>query len=143
MQDATGEGRPPRLAVLQLRGLEHFLPDLLAGLAATGAIEVRPFTVTGPEVLAEALAWTDDPARDALWFEFCWPPFPDLIARTDFAGRRVLVRIHRVEAYEAPHVARCDWSRVDDAIVVSEDMARIVLQSAPLLERTTRLHGRA
>ncbi|TDH59504.1 FkbM family methyltransferase [Dankookia rubra] len=140
MQDAAGEGRRPRLAVLQLRGLEHFLPDLLAGLAAAGAVEVRPFTVTGPEVLAEALAWTDDPARDALWFEFCWPPFPDLIARTDFGGRRVIVRIHRIEAYEAPHVARCDWSRVDDAVVVSEDMARIVLQAAPLLERTTRLH---
>src|SRR6185503_7000951 len=48
MQDAFGVSRPPRLAVLQLRGLEHFLPDLLAGLAASGAVEVRPFTVTGP-----------------------------------------------------------------------------------------------
>src|SRR3954447_6614267 len=140
MQDAPGEGRRPRLAVLQLRGLEHFLPHPLAGLAASGAVEPRAFTVTGPEVLAEALVWTDDPARDALWFEFCWPPFPDLIARTDFGGRRVLVRIHRIEAYETPHVARCPWCKVDDAIVVSEDMARIVLQAAPSLERTTRLH---
>lgn len=140
MQDAAGKGRRPRLAVLQLRGLDHFLPDLLAGLAASGAVEPRAFTVTGPEALAEAMAWADDPARDALWFEFCWPPFPELIARTDFGGRRVVVRIHRIEAYEAPHVARCDWTRVDDAIVVSEDMARIVLQAAPRLERTTRLH---
>lgn len=140
MQDAPGEGRPPRLAVLQLRGLDHFLPDLVAGLAASGAVEPRRFTVTGPEVLAEAMAWADDPARDALWFEFCWPPFPDLIARTDFGGRRVLVRIHRIEAYETPHVARCPWARVDDVIVVSEDMARLVLQAAPLLEQATRLH---
>ncbi len=138
MQDAGEEGRRPRLAFLQLRGLEHFLPDLLAGLAAS--VEVRAFTVTGPGVLEEALAWADDPARDALWFEFCWPPFPELIARTDFGGRRVIVRIHRIEAYETPHVARCDWSRVTDAIVVSEDMARLVLEVAPRLERTTRLH---
>ncbi|RAI61025.1 hypothetical protein DOO78_02545 [Roseicella frigidaeris] len=126
--------------MLQLRGLDHFLPDLLAGLAATGAVEVRVFTVTGPGVLAEALHWADDPTRDALWFEFCWPPFPELIARTEFGGRRVVVRVHRIEAYEAPHVAQCPWPKVDDLVTVSEDMARIVLQAAPLLERTTRLH---
>jgi hypothetical protein len=107
MQDASRGRRPPRLAILQLRGLEHFLPDLAGGLAATGAVEIRRFTATGPAVLAEALAWTDEPARDALWFEFCWPPFPELIADTEFGGRRVLVRIHRIEAYETPHAARC------------------------------------
>lgn len=140
MQDASAGPRPPRLAMLQLRGLEHFLPDLAAGLGATGAVEVRRFTVTGPEVLAEAIHWTDDPARDALWFEFCWPPFPDLLARTEFGGRRVILRLHRIEAYEAPHAARCPWAKVDDVITVSEDMARILLQAAPRLERTTRLH---
>jgi len=132
--------RPPRLAILQLRGLEHFLPDLIAGLATTGTVEVRAFTVTAPEVLEAALAWADDPTRDALWFEFCWPPFPDLIARTEFGSRRVIVRVHRIEAYEAPHVARCRWDRVDDLVTVSEDMARIILQQVPLLEHTTRLH---
>ncbi|NOG71464.1 FkbM family methyltransferase [Roseicella sp. DB1501] len=140
MQGAFRESRPPRLAVLQLRGLEHFLPDLVAGLAASGAVEVRVFTVTGPAVLAEALHWTDDPARDALWFEFCWPPFPELIARTEFGGRRVILRVHRVEAYETLHVAQGPWPKVDDLVTVSEDMARIVLQAAPWLERTTRLH---
>ena len=132
--------RPPRLAVLQLRGLEHFLPDMVAGLSASGQVTVRRFTVTGPEVLAAALAWTDDPARDALWFEFCWPPFPELIARTEFGGRRVIVRVHRIEAYETPHVARCPWHKVSDLITVSEDMRRIVLEQAPLLEQTTRVH---
>src|SRR3954447_13142612 len=140
MQDASRGRRPPRLAVLQLRDLGHFLPDLLAGLAASGALEVRSFAVTGPAVLEEALHWTDDPVQDALWFEFCWPPFPELIARTDFGGRLVLVPMHRIDASETPHVARCLWAKVADAIVVSEDMARIVLQAAPSLERTTRLH---
>lgn len=140
MPAASMGERPPRLAFLQLRGLDHFLPDLAAGLAASGALEVRRFTVSGPDALEAALAWTDDPARDALWFEFCWPPFPDLIARTGFGGRRVILRVHRIEAYEAPHVARCPWEKVTDCVVVSEDMARIVLQAAPRLERTTRLH---
>ncbi|MDO9708806.1 FkbM family methyltransferase [Paracraurococcus lichenis] len=140
MPSASMGERLPRLAFLQLRGLDHFLPDLVAGLAATGAVEPRRFTVTGPEALAEALRWADDPARDALWFEFCWPPFPELLARTDFGERRVILRVHRIEAYEAPHAARCPWDRVTDCVTVSEDMARILLQAAPTLERTTRLH---
>ncbi|WP_235907948.1 FkbM family methyltransferase [Siccirubricoccus phaeus] len=146
MQDApesapsAGAARLPRLAILELRGLEHFLPDLAGGLAASGQVEVRRFPVSGPADLAAALRWTDQPSRDALWFEFCWPPFPELLARTEFGGRRVLLRVHRIEAYETPHVARTPWAAVDDCIVVSEDMARLVRAAAPGIDATTRLH---
>ncbi|HEX7390980.1 MAG TPA: glycosyltransferase family 4 protein [Acidiphilium sp.] len=132
--------RPPRLAMLLLPGLDHFTADLLACLPAASGWEIRPFTVTGTGTLAAALAWTDDAAGDALWFEFCWPPFPALIGATDFGGRRVIVRVHRIEATETPHVANTPWAKVDDVIVVSPDMAERVLKAAPEIAITSRLH---
>jgi len=104
-------------------GLDHFAQDLLARLPDATGWEVRPFA---PSDLPAALAWTDNTATDAVWFEFCWPPFPQLIQQTDFAGRRVIVRVHRIEAYEANYVARTSWAKVDDVVVVSHDMARRV-----------------
>lgn len=96
--------------------------------------------VTGPAPMAAALAWTDDTSRDAVWFEFCWPPFPALIGAIDFAGRRVMVRVHRIEATETSHVAGTPWEKVDDVIVVSPDMEQRVLTAAPEIAVTTRLH---
>jgi glycosyltransferase involved in cell wall biosynthesis len=90
--------------------------------------------------LDAALAWTDRPDLDALWFEFCWPPFPRLIAETEFAGRRVIVRVHRIEAMETTYVAQTPWDKVHDVIVVSADMAARVRRAVPALDRSTRLH---
>ena len=115
----SSASRPPRLAFLTLPELGHFAPDLLRSLPRPGVLEVRHLALRNPrEDLAAALAWADDPARDAIWFEFCWPPIPGLIAETDFAGRRVVVRIHRIEAYGTGHAARAPWHKVDDALVV-------------------------
>lgn len=130
--------RPPRLALMLLPGLDHFAHDLVAALPLPGLLDARAFR--GPAELASALEWACDPARDAVWFEFCWPPWPELIARADFGGRRVVMRVHRIEAYETAHAAQAPWHRIDDAIVVSRDMARILRASAPALDRTTRLH---
>ena len=133
--------RLPRVAFLLRHGLDHFAPDLLAALAAGGRVEPRGFHVEGDRSgLDAALAWTDDPARDALWFEFCWPPFPALIAASDFGGRRVVMRVHRIEAYGTEHAARAPWARIDDAIVVGADMAARLAHAAPALASTTRLH---
>jgi glycosyltransferase involved in cell wall biosynthesis len=132
--------RAPRLAMMMLPGLDHFTADLLTCLPATSAWEVRKFMVTGPASLAAAFAWTDNPLSDAIWFEFCWPPFPAMIAVTDFAGRRVIVRVHRIEATETPFVANTAWKKVDDVIVVSPDMERRVLAAAPVIAMTSRLH---
>jgi glycosyltransferase involved in cell wall biosynthesis len=132
--------RPPRLAFLLLRGLDHFAQDLIALLPHQSGWDVRPFHVSGPADLEAALAWTDRPDRDAVWFEFCWPPFPALIAQTGFGGRRVIVRVHRIEAMETPHVAQTPWHKVDDLIVVSSDMARRVRRVAPEVDQSTRLH---
>jgi glycosyltransferase involved in cell wall biosynthesis/SAM-dependent methyltransferase len=131
--------RLPRLAIAALPGLDHFLPALTRGLAASDAVEVRIFPVRGPSDLPAALAWTDQPERDAVWFEFCWPPFPALIAATDFAGRRVIVRVHRIEVYETDHVARTTWGKVSDLIVVSEDMARCAREARSGIDGLTRL----
>ncbi len=131
--------RPRRLALLTLPGLDHFVADLVAGLPCASGWEVRQFMVTEPRVLQQAMAWADDAAGDALWFEFCWPPFPAMIAAADFGGRRVIVRVHRIEAAETSLVADTAWEKVDDVIVVSPDMRRRVLAAAPEIALTTRL----
>jgi glycosyltransferase involved in cell wall biosynthesis len=132
--------RLPRLAILTLPGLDHFIPDLRRGLHNSACVEVQVFPVTGPADLPKALAWAHNTHTDTLWFEFCWPPFPALIAATDFAGRRVIARVHRIEAYETDHVARADWSQVTDLIVVSQDMARCVRAVRPGIDELLRLH---
>jgi glycosyltransferase involved in cell wall biosynthesis len=126
----------PRLAMMTLPSLDHFTGDLLARLPAASGWDVRNFYWTGPATCAEALAWTND----AIWFEFCWPPFPALIGATDFGSRRVVVRVHRIEATETPHVANTPWEKVHDVIVVSPDMQRRVLAAAPEIEHTSQLH---
>jgi glycosyltransferase involved in cell wall biosynthesis len=126
--------------MLTLSTLDHFTADLLARLPAATGWDVKQFKVTGPEMLAAALAWTDGGASDAIWFEFCWPPFPAMIEVTDFAERRVIVRVHRIEATEAPHVANTAWAKVHDVIVVSPDMRERVIAAAPEILTTTRLH---
>lgn len=132
--------RRPRLALLVLPNFDHFVQDLIDVLPGLTGYDIMPFRVTSPAVFQAALAWTDRPDLDAVWFEFCWPPFPRLIAQTDFGGRRVLVRVHRVEAVETNHVATTPWDKVSDLIVVSTDMAARVRKLVPGLERTTRLH---
>ena len=132
--------RRPRLAFLLLRGLDHFAHDLVAALSEATGWDVRPFHIATQADVDAALVWTDRPELDSLWFEFCWPPFPRLIAETDFAGRRVIVRVHRIEAMETTHVAQTPWHRVQDVIVVSADMAARVRHAAPDLDQTTRLH---
>jgi glycosyltransferase involved in cell wall biosynthesis len=132
--------RAPRLAMMMLPSLDHFTADLLAFLPAESGWEVRKFLVMGPASLPAALAWADDPSCDAIWFEFCWPPFPALIAATDFGGRRVIVRVHRIEATETPHVANTPWEKVHDVIVVSPDMQRRVLTVAPEIGLVSRLN---
>jgi glycosyltransferase involved in cell wall biosynthesis len=132
--------RPPRLAFILLRGLDHFAHDLIARLPEATGWEVRGFLLNRLTDFHAALAWTDRPASDALWFEFCWPPFPHLIAETAFGGRRVIVRVHRIEAMETNHVAQTPWQKVSDLVVVSSDVAARVRLAAPALSSATRLH---
>src|SRR3954467_12401189 len=119
-------GRRPRLAFLLLPTMDHFTHDLIGRLPALTRWEIQGFKVTSPAAIASAFAWTDRPDIDALWFEFCWPPFPQVIAQADFAGRRVIVRVHRIEAMETDHVAQTQWHKVTDVLVVSTDMAERV-----------------
>jgi len=123
-----------------LAGLDHFAHDLIARLPAPGALEVKAFYLRSLADLDAACIWANDAARDALWFEFCWPPFPALIAQYDFGGRRVIMRVHRIEAYETPYAATAPWHKIDDVIVVSEDMAARLLAQAPVLPQSTALH---
>ena len=134
--------RAPRLALLTLPSLDHFTGDLLEHLPAVAGWEVRNFRITNahPSALIPVFAWLDEPSRDALWFEFCWPPFPAMIRATEFGGRRVIVRVHRIEATETSHVENTPWEKVNDVIVVSPDMRRRVLTAAPEIEVTSRLH---
>jgi glycosyltransferase involved in cell wall biosynthesis len=139
--DQSPINRRPRLAFLLLPGLDHFTPELIDGVRSASGWEVRAFRISSPADFHTALAWANRPRVDALWFEFCWPPFPHLIAETDFGGRRVIVRVHRIEATETPHVAQTPWHKVDDVIVVSTDMAARMRRIVPGLDRSTRLHS--
>ncbi len=132
--------RAQRIAFMLLPGLDHFTHDLIASLPVPGEVEVKPFPVRGLNDLDAACAWADDAARDTIWFEFCWPPFPAMIAQYDFGGRRVLMRVHRIEAYETSHAASAPWHKIDDVIVVSEDMASRLLAQVPGLRNATALH---
>lgn len=132
--------RNPRLAIFTIPTLDHFLPDIVLRLPSASTWDVRIFSIAAPTALQAALAWTDDPNNDSLWFEFCWPPFPHLIETTDFGGRRVIMRVHRIEAAETMHVANMAWAKVDDVIVVSHDMYQRVLTAAPEVGLINRLH---
>jgi hypothetical protein len=57
--------RAPRLAFMLLPGLDHFAHDLIAGLPATGALEVKPFNLRSPADLNAACAWANDADRHA------------------------------------------------------------------------------
>lgn len=131
--------RPARLAIATIPTLDHFVLNLARELPVSGTLDVKVFPIRCPADLDTALAWTDRPG-DAVWFEFCWPPFPAMINNTEFGHRRIMVRVHRIEAYEADFVALTNWSRVDDLIVVSSDMARVVREVAPGIDHQTRLH---
>jgi glycosyltransferase involved in cell wall biosynthesis len=133
------EGRPQRVAFMLLPGLDHFTPDLIAGMSSA-SLEVRPFHVRTIADLTAACAWADDPAQDVIWFEFCWPPFPAMIAANDFGGRRVMLRVHRIEAYETRHAATAPWAKIDDVIVVSAHMASVLKAEVPALAQSTALH---
>ena len=132
--------RPPRLAFATLPGLDHFVPALARALNDSGRVEARMMPIRTAADMAAVLAWADDPAHDTVWLEFCWPPFPSFLASTDFGGRRVVIRVHRIEAYETDHVARTDLGSVNDMIVVSRDMARVVREVRPDIDGLVDLH---
>ena len=73
--DQSPTSRRPRLAFLVLPGLDHFTPELIEGLRAAADWEVMAFKISSPGDFHTALAWAHRPGIDALWFEFCWPPF--------------------------------------------------------------------
>jgi hypothetical protein len=84
--------RRPRLAFMRLPTPDHLAQDLINQLPGVSGWDIRAFRVSTIARFQAALAWTGRPDLDFLWFEFCWPPFPRLIAQTNFAGRRVVVR---------------------------------------------------
>jgi len=131
--------RRPRVAFMLLPTMDHFAHDLIARLPEAAGCDVRGFMVNGLSALHEAMVWACRPGVDTLWFEFCWPPFLQMIAQTDFAGRRVIVRLHRIEAMETRHAAAMAWDKVDDLIVVSRDMAARVRRMAPQVDASTRV----
>jgi glycosyltransferase involved in cell wall biosynthesis len=127
--------------MLLLKGLDHFAHELLAELNAQGAVEARGFFIGADgQGLAAALAWADAPAQDAVWFEFCWPPFTRMIGRVDLGGRRTIVRVHRIEAYGSGHAASVPWSAVDDVVVVGDHMAEKLRPLLPPGGARPRLH---
>lgn len=136
-----GLGRPPRIAFVLLSGSDPVAPQLIAGLNAGGEVEAKGFAMPPRcDSLAEAMAWADDPQRDAIWFESCRPSFRKLLAETDLGGRRVIMRVHQMATSGGQDAADTSWHRVDDAIVDGPDMRNRLVTAAPALPAATRLH---
>lgn len=122
----------PRLGLVTLPGLDHFTHDIVARLSQT-------HNVTKYEIKDMTVFRTAVEASDILWFEFLWPPFLDLINTTNFGNKRVMVRLHAVEATERDFPKLINWAQVDDLIVVSEKMVDIVREHVPDIQSKTRV----
>lgn len=123
----------PRLGFLTLPGLDHFTHDIIARLGAT--YDVTKYEINDIRVFREAVSQSD-----ILWFEFLWPPFLDLINTTNFGNKRVIVRLHAVEATEQDFPKHVNWAQVDDLIVVSEKMVHIVREHVPDIQTKTKVN---
>lgn len=127
----------PRLAFLVPRGQDHFLPDIIAGLETN--YDVRKFPTNTAEETAEAVAW-----GDTCWFEWCSELTVHASHNLDFSGKRLICRLHRIEAMETDHPIKVNWPNVDDLILVSHDIHRFLRRRIPTLDdlvRVTVIHN--
>ncbi|MDP7143253.1 MAG: glycosyltransferase [Alphaproteobacteria bacterium] len=113
--------------------IDTFIGDIREHLSEQ--FDVQVFRVDTVSDLEKAIIW-----GDVIWFEFCDNLFIQAINKnlSNF-GKRVICRWHRYEITDMPYPNKVDWTCVDDLILVSNDMKRVMLEKVPDLEQKTRV----
>nr|WP_186363469.1 glycosyltransferase [Rhizobium sp. ACO-34A] len=114
--------------------VDSFIGDIREHLSQTYEIvAIKPRNLQDIEKVVE---WAD-----VVWFEFCNELFLHAINQNIKAkGKRVIVRWHRFEIVESNFPQRMRFECIDDLILVSHDMLRVLRQRVPALDAKTRTH---
>lgn len=114
--------------------VDSFIGDIIQHLSKTyEVLAIQPKTYKEIETAAE---WAD-----IVWFEFCNELFVHAINQNlRRRGKRVIARWHRFEIVESNFPARIDFGAIDDLILVSHDMLRVLKLRAPQITQKTRTH---
>ncbi len=114
--------------------VDSFIGDIFQHLSKTYEVmAIQPSTLKEIETAVE---WAD-----IVWFEFCNELFVHAINQNiKRLGKRVIARWHRFEIVESNFPERIDFGAIDDLILVSHDMLRVLKLRAPHVTQKTRTH---
>ncbi len=129
--------QPPRSKnkIAVVYHIDTFVHDIIEGLNAKG-YEVRGYEIKTVKDLETALNWCD-----TVWFEMCSTLFVRVINQNlGRLGKRVIVRWHRYEIVERNFPLEVKLENVDDLILVSHDMHKVLKARVPDINDKTRVH---
>lgn len=114
-----------------------FIDDIMHDLKQKGH-EVRLINLAKSKEhdIVQAVKWAD-----VCWFDFCHEIALRLINQNlGKLNKKVVMRWHRFEIMEQPFPLLVNWNFVDDLILVSSEMKKMLLEMVPELEQRTRVH---
>lgn len=114
--------------------VDSFIGDIREHLS--GDYEIVAIKPRNLQDIEKVVAWAD-----VVWFEFCNELFLQAINQNIKArGKRVIARWHRFEIVESTFPQRMRFEHIDDLILVSHDMLRVLRGRVPNLDARTRTH---
>ncbi|MBP2548061.1 glycosyltransferase involved in cell wall biosynthesis [Neorhizobium galegae] len=114
--------------------VDSFIGDIARHLSDT--YEIMAVSPRNMQDIDKVVQWAD-----VVWFEFCNELFLQALNQNIRAmGKRVIVRWHRFEIVESSFPQRLRFDYIDDLILVSHDMLRVLKNRVPTLETKTRTH---
>jgi glycosyltransferase involved in cell wall biosynthesis len=105
---------------------DSFLAPLMPALDQH--YETRFITAGPGDELAQAIRWAD-----IVWLEWCWDHAVWATREAMPAGKPCIVRLHSIEALQAPYPANVDWTRVTRLVTVAEDVKEVLLGRFPAI----------
>lgn len=114
--------------------VDSFIGDIHQHLSRDyDIVAIKPRNLQDLETIVE---WAE-----VVWFEFCNELFLHAINQNIKArGKRVIARWHRFEIVETNFPQRMRFENIDDLILVSHDMLRVLRMRVPDLDAKTRTH---
>ncbi len=114
--------------------VDSFIGDIARHLSET--YEIMAVCPRNMQDIEKVVQWAD-----VVWFEFCNELFLQALNQNIRSmGKRVIVRWHRFEIVESSFPQRLRFDYIDDLILVSHDMLRVLKHRVPKLETKTRTH---